>query len=153
MDREEFFKELIWEIQDITGMSKKEILEQIYPDEVEYILRKKNEKEIRRYEDYRHTMIAIAAGFGAETEDGESLYKVYTQQLDKIISILSGEKIDERDNIDIWYEEYEELKSKENLTEEEEDRIRELKRLMNEHIDNEINKLRGLQEKQPKSIG
>lgn len=71
-------------------MSKKEVLEQVYPDELEYIFRKKREKEIQRYEGYRNVMIAIAAGFGAETEDGESLYKIYNQQLDEIIEELKG---------------------------------------------------------------
>lgn len=71
-------------------MSKNEVLEQVYPDELEYIFKKKREKEIQRYEGYRHMMIAIAAGFGAETEDGESLYKIYNQQLDEIIEELKG---------------------------------------------------------------
>lgn len=71
-------------------MSKNEVLEQVYPDELEYIFKKKREKEIQRYECYRHMMIAIAAGFGAETEDGESLYKIYNQQLDEIIEELKG---------------------------------------------------------------
>lgn len=71
-------------------MSKKEVLEQVYPDELEYIFKKKKEKEIQRYESYKHTMIAVAAGFGAETKDGESLYKIYNQQLNEIIDQLQG---------------------------------------------------------------
>lgn len=71
-------------------MSKNEVLEQVYPDELEYIFRKKREKEIQRYEGYRHMMIAIAAGFGAKTEDDESLYEIYNRQLDQIIDELKG---------------------------------------------------------------
>jgi len=98
-------------------MSKNEVLEQVYPDELEYIFRKKREKEIQRYEGYRHMMIAIAAGFGAETEDGESLYKIYNQQLDEIIEELKGTR------------EYEGEK-----------------KYTPEDIDRELEKLKGLQE-------
>lgn len=81
---------MIWEIQGITGMSKKEVLEQIYPDELDYIFRKKRDKEIQRYEGYRHTMIAVAAGFGGKTEDDKPLFEVYNQYLDEIIDQLQG---------------------------------------------------------------
>lgn len=108
---------MVWEIVDITGMSKKEVLEQVYPDELEYIFRKKREKEIQRYEGYQHLMIAVAAGFGAETEDGESLYKIYNQQLDEIIEELKGTR------------EYEGEK-----------------KYTPEDIDRELEKLKGLQE-------
>jgi len=75
-------------------MSKSEVLEQIYPDELEYIFRKKQERETRRFESYQHLMIAIAAGFGAETENGESLYKVYSEQLNDIIEQLKGTEVE-----------------------------------------------------------
>mgnify|MGYP001428706323 CR=1 FL=1 len=91
------FDELVWELVDITGMSKSEVLEQIYPDELEYIFKKKREKEIQRYEGYQHLMIAVAAGFGAETENGESLYKVYSEQLNDIIEQLKGTEVEEKE--------------------------------------------------------
>ena len=74
-------------------MSKNEVLEQVYPDELKYIFKKKREKEIQRYEGYRHMMIAIAAGFGAKTEDDESLYEIYNRQLDQIIDELKGRRV------------------------------------------------------------
>lgn len=99
IDEEELFDELIWELVDITRMSKKEVLEQIYPDELEYIFRKKQEREIRRFESYQHLMIAVAAGFGAETENGESLYKVYSEQLNDIIEQLKGTEVEEKEYV------------------------------------------------------
>lgn len=63
---------------------------QVYPDELEYIFRKKREKEINRYESYRHTMIAVAAGFGGKTEDGETLFEIYSRQLNEIIGKLES---------------------------------------------------------------
>ncbi len=96
-------------------MSKQEVLSQVYPDELEYIFRKKRDREIKRYDNYRHMMIAIAAGFGAETESGEPLYKVYSQQLDAIIAQMdSAEPVKE-------------------------------KKYTPEDIDGELDKLRGLQ--------
>lgn len=93
------FDELVWELVDITGMSKSEVLEQIYPDELEYIFKKKREREIRRFESYQHLMIAVAAGFGAETENGESLYKVYSEQLNDIIEQLKGTEVEEKEYV------------------------------------------------------
>lgn len=63
---------------------------QVYPDELEYIFRKKREKEINQYESYRHTMIAVAAGFGGKTEDGETLFEIYSRQLNEIIGQLES---------------------------------------------------------------
>lgn len=71
-------------------MSKQEVLTQVYPDELEYIFRKKREKEINQYESYRHTMIAVAAGFGGKTEDGETLFEIYSRQLNEIIGQLES---------------------------------------------------------------
>ena len=78
-------------------MSKREVLTQIYPDELEYIFQKKREAEIQRYEDYRHMMMAVAAGFGSKTEDGETLFEIYSRQLDEIIGKLEGVKTEKVD--------------------------------------------------------
>lgn len=71
-------------------MSKQEVLTQVYADELEYIFRKKREKEINRYESYRHTMTAVAAGFGGKNEDGETLFEIYSRQLNEIIGQLES---------------------------------------------------------------
>lgn len=89
---------------------------QVYPDELEHIFRKKREKEINQYESYRHTMIAVAAGFGSETEDGQSLFEIYSRQLDEIIRRLESA-----------------------------DNSEEEKEYTSEVIDKELAKLRGLQ--------
>ena len=84
-------------------MSKKEVLEQIYPDEVNGLLRKVREenveKEIQRYEGYRHMMIAVAAGMGGKTKDDKTLYEVYNQQLDEIIKQLQGKELVEEEEV------------------------------------------------------
>jgi hypothetical protein len=86
----------VWEIVDITGMSKKDVLDQVYPDELEYIFRKKKDQEIQRLEKYKHTMIAIAAGFGSKTESGESLFKIYNEEITKAIDNLKNNSQDNR---------------------------------------------------------
>ena len=80
----------MWEIQDITKMSKEEVLTQVYPDEIEYIFRKKRQQVEERYEGYLHQLNAILAGFGAKTEDGCSFYEKYQQQIVEIIKALEG---------------------------------------------------------------
>lgn len=90
---------------------------QVYPEELEYIFRKKREKEINQYESYRHTMIAVAAGFGGKTEDGETLFEIYSRQLNEIIGRLESV-----------------------------DKSEEEKEYTPDGIDKELDKLRGLQD-------
>ncbi|AZO96128.1 hypothetical protein [Halocella sp. SP3-1] len=139
---------------DIKGMSKREVLEQIYPDEIEIIFKQHAQQqqlqEIKRYEGYLWSMRAVAAGMGGETKDGKSLYEVYTKELINNIKKLSDIE-DDSSSFDVneAYYEYEKLKNKDNLTVEEEQRKAELKQQLDEHINNEINKLKKIQQKQP----
>lgn len=131
-------------------MSKKEVLDQVYPDELEIIYQKKKEREIVRHEGYRHNLVAIAAGMGGRTEDDKPLYGEYMQQLNDTIDLLAGEKsVSVTGDIDAWFEEYEVLKNKETPTPEEQTRITELKKIMNDHIDGEVKKLKHLNGNMP----
>lgn len=121
MDREELFREIVWQIQEITGMSKKEVLEQVYPDELEIIFERKRQQEIQRYEDYRHTMIAIAAGFGGKTEDGKTLFEIYNKQIDDVINQLENGNQD-----------YEEKEYTVETVDQELDKLRGLNNLINQ---------------------
>lgn len=121
MDREELFREIVWQIQDITGMSKKEVLEQVYPDELEIIFERKRQQEIQRYEDYRHTMIAVAAGFGGKTEDGKTLFEIYNKQIDDVINQLENGNQD-----------YEEKEYTVETVDQELDKLRGLNNLINQ---------------------
>lgn len=99
-------------------MSKERVLTEVYPDEIEFIFENRRNKEIKRYEDHRYTMIAVAAGMGAKTKDDKSLYEVLNHHLDEIIEKLNNvEKTD---------------------TEPEE------KEYTVEHIDKELDKLKGI---------
>ncbi|MCF8002443.1 MAG: hypothetical protein K9K76_11395 [Halanaerobiales bacterium] len=125
-------------------MSKKEVLEQVYPDELEYIFEKKKEKELKRYMGYMNQIMAVTAGFG-----GGDAAKEYVENIKEAIEELSdNKKKEESSNINDWYSEYKKLQNKENRTAEEQRRINRLKDKMDNHIDNEINKLKGLHTKQ-----
>lgn len=136
-------------------MTPNQVLEQIYPDEVDYLFKSYSEKqqleEIKRYEGYLWSMRAVAAGMGGETKGGESLYEVYSKELINNIKKLSDIEDDSSSfNVNEAYYEYEKLKDKDNLTVEEEQRKMKLKQQLDEHIDNEISKLKRIQNKQPK---
>ncbi len=71
-------------------MSKKEVLEDIYPEELDYIYQKKKEKELNKYEGYRHQLLSVMAGSGAKTESGDSLFSLYMKELNDKIDILEN---------------------------------------------------------------
>ena len=105
----------------MTKMSKEEVLTQVYPDEIEYIFRKKRQQVVERYEGYLHQLNAILAGFGAKTEDGSSFYEIYQRQIVGIIEELGG-KENRKEDID----------TEKNYTK--------------EYVNKQFDKLKGLQE-------
>lgn len=119
-------------------MSKKEVLNEIYPDELEYIFDIQRRRELERYSDYLNQFMATSSAFGG----GDSA-KEYIENLIDHINILSGNE-ENNSNIDDWYKEYEKLKEKDDKTINDKKRIKELKEKMDKHIENEINKLKGL---------
>ena len=128
-------------------MSKKEILTQVYPDELEEIFEYEKINELKRYENYLWHIRAVAAGMGAKTKDGSSLYEIYTKEIADIIKNITDDKQEQSFDVNKAYYEYKELKEKDNLTKEEQERHDELKKKLNDHIDNEINKLRNINQK------
>lgn len=121
-------------------MSKNEVLNQIYPDEIEYIFDIQRRNELEKYTGYLNQFMAASSAFG-----GGDNAKKYIEDLIDHINLLSGNE-ESSSNIDDWYQEYEELKEKETKTIKDEKRIKELKEKMNNHIDSEINKLKGLKD-------
>lgn len=153
MDGEKFFKEIVLKLVDIKGMSKREVLEEIYPDELETIFKRNAQqqqlREIKRYEAYLWNLRTVAAGMGGETQRGESLYEIYSKELINTIKKLSNVEVESKNasfDVNGAYYEYERLKNKDNLSTEEEQRINELKQQLNEHINSEINKLKSIQQ-------
>ncbi|MFW5916453.1 MAG: hypothetical protein ACOCTM_03165 [Bacteroidota bacterium] len=76
---------MVWDIQQITGMTKMEVLNQIYPDELEIIFEKKREKKLRRYMGYLNQIMAVSAGFG-----GGDAAQDYVQDVIDQIKFLSN---------------------------------------------------------------
>lgn len=153
MDGDEFFREIVLKLVDIKGMSKREVLEQIYPDELKTIFKQYAQqqqlKEIKRYEAYLWNMRAVAAGMGGETKSGESLYEIYSKELINTIKKISDVEVESKDSsfdVNTAYYEYEGLKNKDSLSTEEEQRTNELKQQLDEHINSEINKLKTIQQ-------
>ncbi len=126
-------------------MTKKQVLEDIYPDELEFIFDRMRLKELKRYEDYYNEIIASFFVFG-----GGDAAKDYFEKIIARIKILSQDKKELSEpagGIDQWYEQYTLLDQKEKLTEEEEKAKKKLKEMMNKHIDSEISKLKKAQGK------
>lgn len=125
-------------------MSKREVLTQVYPDELDYIFEKQRERELKRYLGYLNQIMAVSAGFGG----GDSAQEYIDMIQEQVRELSSDEEQEEKNNINEWYKEYDQLKNKDDRTAEEQRRINRLKDKMDNHIDNEINKLKGLQQKQ-----
>lgn len=88
------------------------------------------------------------AGFGAKTRDGQPLHKEIFKEIREIINKLVNDDNEPEFDITKAYYEYEALRDKKDRTEEETQRMNELKTKMNEHIDEQINRLRKVGEKQ-----
>jgi len=120
-------------------MSKREVLQQVYPDELEHIFDKKREKELHRYEGYMNQIMAVSAGFGG----GDSA-KQYVEDVMNQIKELSNENKEDEVDIRDSYAELEKLQNKDELTYKDEKQIVELKQKIDEKLDKEMNKLRNL---------
>lgn len=129
---------MVWDLVDITKMSKNEVLQQVFPEELEYIYDKKRVRELHRYEGYMNQIMAVAAGFG-----GGDNAKEYVQDVTDHIQELADNNEDKVDIRDL-HSELEELKAKDELTYEEEKKIVDLKQQIDEKLDKEMDKLRNL---------
>jgi hypothetical protein len=125
-------------------MSKREVLEQVYPGEIEYIFDKKREHELKRYIGYMNQIMAASSAFGGGDASKEYIENVKTY----IKELSSNESKEKTNNINDWYREYETLKNKDNLDPKDKKRIVELKEKMDDHINKEINKLKGIKNRQ-----
>lgn len=124
-------------------MSKKEVLTQVYPDELDYIFDKKREQELKRYMGYFNQIMAVSAGFGG----GDSA-KEYVKEIASTIEELSNNKdTDKKTDIRELHSEYEELKKKDDLSIYEEKRLVELKHRIDEYLDRELSKLMNLRKR------
>ncbi|SDM21028.1 hypothetical protein [Halarsenatibacter silvermanii] len=67
-------------------MSKKEVLEDVYPDELEYIFEEMRREECRRYMDYYNQ---LAAGMVGQTKKDDRTIEKYIEEIIKEIKELS----------------------------------------------------------------
>lgn len=124
-------------------MSKKEVLTQVYPDEIVFIFEKKREKELKRYMGYLNQIMAVSAGFGG----GESA-KEYVQDVVDRVKELNGDdknnKGQEEDKISNLHERKKELEEKENLTAKEKEKLKDINEQIKIKMRKQLDRLKGM---------
>ncbi len=131
------------------------MLNQVYIREVPVLLCKIDErrrnKALEKLIDhqFRFRLSLATAGLQPDRDLIEGLAKDLDRQQDFLLGSRKEEEptIEESD-IDKWYAEWETLEQEEEKTNKDLARMAELKSMMNQHIDNEIGKLKGLNSQQ-----
>lgn len=131
------------------------MLNQVYIREVPVLLCKIDErrrnKALEKLIDhqFRFRLSLATAGLQPDRDLIEGLAKDLDRQQDFLLGSRKEEEptIEESD-IDKWYAEWEALEQEEEKTNKDLARMAELKSMMNQHIDNEIGKLKGLNSQQ-----
>ncbi|MFW6327556.1 MAG: hypothetical protein ACOC2F_04520 [Bacteroidota bacterium] len=124
-------------------MSKKQILEQVYIDEVEYIYEEKRQKELQRYTGYLNQIMAAAAGSGAGGKTAKNYVQDVIEHIKKLSSDEEKEQQKDKSITELYYEK-KELEEKEELSQTEKEKLAKIETKIDELFQGEIGKFKSM---------